>query len=209
MSMDNAYFLMLVGMLVVAVSALFAQRPSIGSVIRSLVAWGAIAGIAYVGIRHADQVESSVTAIAEQLGMGQQRVDGETVRITMSPDGHFWARVRLNDFEKRMLVDSGATITALSQETARKAGITSQGGMSVVIETANGSVPAVRGRAERVSIGGLETKELGVVISPAFGETDVLGMNFLSRLGSWRVEGRTLVLEPKRERERGGSDEPA
>ena len=35
-----------------------------------------------------------------------------------------------------------------------------------------------------------------MVVSPAFGETDVLGMNFLSRLKSWRVEGSTLILEP-------------
>jgi aspartyl protease family protein len=26
---------------------------------------------------------------------------------------------------------------------------------------------------------------------------DVIGMNFLSKLESWRVEGRTLVLVPK------------
>lgn len=37
---------------------------------------------------------------------------------------------------------------------------------------------------------------LPVVVSPAFGDTDVLGMNFLSRLKSWRVEGDTLILEP-------------
>ena len=29
-----------------------------------------------------------------------------------------------------------------------------------------------------------------------FGDIDVLGMNFLSRLKSWRVEGRTLILTP-------------
>jgi aspartyl protease family protein len=35
-----------------------------------------------------------------------------------------------------------------------------------------------------------------VVVSPAFGDTDVLGMNFLSRLKSWRVEDGVLVLVP-------------
>ena len=34
--------------------------------------------------------------------------------------------------------------------------------------------------------------DLGIVTSPAFEETDILGMNFLSRLGSWRVVGKTL-----------------
>jgi aspartyl protease family protein len=34
------------------------------------------------------------------------------------------------------------------------------------------------------------------VTSPGLGDLDVLGMNFLSKLQSWRVEGRTLVLVP-------------
>jgi aspartyl protease family protein len=46
----------------------------------------------------------------------------------------------------------------------------------------------------RAEVGDVATRELGVVVSPAFGDSDVLGMNFLSRLGSWRVEGRTLIL---------------
>ena len=40
---------------------------------------------------------------------------GEEVRLRMAPDGHFWADVRLDGVERRMLIDSGATITALSQ----------------------------------------------------------------------------------------------
>ena len=44
--------------------------------------------------------------------------------------------------------------------------------------------------------GNVIARDLPVVVSPAFGDTDVLGMNFLSRLKSWRVEERTLVLTP-------------
>jgi aspartyl protease family protein len=68
--------------------------------------------------------------------------------------------------------------------------------MPVVLETANGSIQAQSGRADRVQIGPLTTRNLDVVVAPNFGEFDVLGMNFLSRLKSWRVEGDTLVLEP-------------
>jgi aspartyl protease family protein len=37
---------------------------------------------------------------------------------------------------------------------------------------------------------------LPVVMSPAFGEVNVLGMNFLSQLKSWRVEDGDMLLEP-------------
>ena len=37
---------------------------------------------------------------------------------------------------------------------------------------------------------------LDAVIAPNIGETNVIGMNLLTRLASWRVEGRTLILVP-------------
>ena len=186
-----------VGALVLVLSALTARRLSIGAVLRSLIAWLIIGGIAWALIARRDQVEQFVAATADRFGVGEQTVVGETVRIAMGPDGHFWARAVINGKPKRLLIDSGATITALSEQTARMAGVpASEGGFPVVLRTANGAIAANRGTIERIEVGSLAMSDLGVVVSPAFGDVDVLGMNFLSRLGSWRVEGRTLILEP-------------
>ncbi len=199
MSDDSASFLWGIGALVLVLSALSARRLSFGQIVRSALGWIVIFAVATMAFANRDRIAPIVTDIGERLGIGGQTVVGDTVRIQMSEDGHFWARVTLNGVEKRMLVDSGATITAVSEATAAEIGIEPNAvGFPVVINTANGSVTARRGRVERVSLGTLETKDLGVVVSPAFGDTNVLGMNFLSRLGSWRVEGRTLILEPKR-----------
>ena len=43
-----------------------------------------------------------------------------------------------------------------------------------------------------------------MVIAPNLGRTNVLGMNVLSRLSSWRVEDNTLILVPNAE-DRGGA----
>lgn len=197
MSDDSVSIIWLLGALVLAVSALTARRLTFRAVLRSLTGWLVIAAVAWLMIANRPQVEAFMTSVGERFGIGEQQVVGETVRITMSADGHFWARVNLNGFTKRMLVDSGATITALSVETARSAGIeVGASGFPVIIRTANGSITAQRATVETLSVGSLETQDLGVVVSPNFGDTDVLGMNFLSRLGSWRVEGRTLILEP-------------
>lgn len=196
---ETINFFWLVGALVLAVSALMARRLALGSVVRSLLAWAAIIGVIWFALANRPRIESIAGAIGERLGIGDQSVEGDTVRIAMNPDGHFWARVSLDGHNVRMLVDSGATITAVSEATARAAGLSlEESGFPIVIETANGSVAARRASVQHVRLGGLETEDLGVVVSPAFGDTNVLGMNFLSRLGSWRVEGRTLVLEPKR-----------
>lgn len=183
-----------IGALVLVVSSLAARRVSAGVVLRNLVAWAAIACGLFVLFANRDRL----TLLAERAGLTGQAVSGDTVRIRQSADGHFYADVRINGSRQRMLIDSGATITALSETAARAAGITGESGFPVVLATANGQVQARRGIAQTIAIGGLETRDLSVVISPSFGDMSVIGMNFLSRLGSWRVEGSTLILEPKR-----------
>jgi aspartyl protease family protein len=97
-----------------------------------------------------------------------------------------------------MLIDSGATVSAISDQTAAQAGVARDpAALPVMIRTANGDTKAVTGTVARLSLDGLEARNLKVVISPGLGTVDILGMNFLTRLGSWRVEGRTLILSPK------------
>ena len=184
-------------LLVLLIAGLVARRPSIGSLVRSVVSWVAIFAIGYVVVMHRYEIGALFTQASQRLGLHDQQVSGETVRIRMSPDGHFWAQVSLNGVQRRMLIDSGATITAISEDTAAAAGVsTSGGGFPVMIQTANGTVAARRATVAEVSVGPLRTDDLTVVVAPSFANLDVLGMNFLSRLGSWRVERNTLVLEP-------------
>jgi aspartyl protease family protein len=49
---------------------------------------------------------------------------------------------------------------------------------------------------EELNLGNIVARDLKVVISPSLGNMDLLGMNFLSKLKSWRVEEGTLVLVP-------------
>ena len=197
---ESVELISLVGFLVLVASALAIRRAPIGTLVRSLIGWVVIGGIVWFAIANRPQIEALLADVGERMGIADQQVDGDTVRITMSGDGHFWARVVLDGHPVRMLVDSGATITAISEDTAKAAGIeVSESGFPVALETANGRVSARRARARQGTLGSLKTEDLGVVVSPAFDDTNVLGMNFLTRLGSWRVEGRTLVLEPKRQ----------
>lgn len=131
-----------------------------------------------------------------------QQVVGKEMRVPMADDGHFWVKVRFGTVERRMLVDSGATVTALSTETAEAAGLRpTPSPFPMIIQTANGSVRAETATVPELRIGNIVARDLPVVSSPAFGDMDVIGMNFLSRLKSWRVEGRTLILTPNHPQE--------
>ena len=191
----GVYILLGLLALTLPLSSLLVRRPPARAVLRAIIAWALIAGILYVALSNRARLGELATGLGERLGLAEQMVEGDTVRIRQSPDGHFYATARLNGVERRMLIDSGATTTAISEATAQAIGVTPRRMPPVVITTANGMVEAARGRIETMRIGSMETRDLPVVISPAFGNMDVVGMNFLSRLGSWRVERGTLILE--------------
>ena len=65
------------------------------------------------------------------------------------------------------------------------------------IDTANGSIAAQLTTIENLSFGNVRAGGIDAVIVPNMGPTNVIGMNVLSRLGSWRVEGQEMILVPK------------
>ncbi len=171
--------------------------PYVGRALRMLFSVALLAGAIFIFLQQAPY-DPALSTMHKRLGFDSQEVVGEEVRIPLHRDGHFWATVRLNGIEQRMLVDSGATITALSPATAAAADVASDATlMPLLLKTANGTVRATAGTVERLQIGTIEARNLKVVIAPGLGDVDVVGMNFLSELQSWRVEGRTLILVPK------------
>jgi len=171
--------------------------PFVGRAFRSLFSFALLAFGLFLLFQQAP-FDPNLSRLTGQLGLDSQQVVGDEVRIPIARDGHFWAEATVNGVERRMLVDSGATVTALSQETATLAGVDAGANlMPVILQTANGAVRAETGSVERLRLGGIEARDLNVVISPALGGFDVLGMNFLSQLQSWRVEQGTLILVPQ------------
>ncbi|MEG8020122.1 retropepsin-like aspartic protease family protein [Sphingomonas aerolata] len=174
-----------------------AQRIPILRTVVNLVMTLALVGLLFVAIGQRSQFDPYLGKIAKLLRIEDQTVVGGEVRIRMSPDGHFWARARIDGVERRLLIDSGATITAISTKTADAAGIDARTSVvPIVLQTANGAIPAQSGRIGELKLGAIVARDLQVVVSPAFGDTNVLGMNFLSRLASWRVEENVLILVP-------------
>jgi aspartyl protease family protein len=180
-----------------AVILMLLQRiPVVGRIVRVVVSFALLAFLIFVVLQQAPY-NPTLARFTEQLGVDDQQVVGEEVRVRMSGDGHFWVNATINGIARRMLIDSGATVTAISAATAREAGVETGTGLSpVVLKTANGMAPAHTGAVDELRVGNIVARNLKIVTSPGLGNIDVLGMNFLSELKSWRVEGRTLVLVP-------------
>ncbi|HEV2569004.1 retropepsin-like aspartic protease [Sphingomonas sp.] len=176
--------------------SLLQRIPVIGGVIRIAISLVLVVAVALL-LTERMPFDPLLSSIANRFNLGGQQVEGDETRLRMSANGHFFADVTLNGVKRRMLIDSGATVTALSQRTAAAAGIrTDASVIPVIIQTANGSVRAETGEVDELRLGNIVARDLKVVVSPAFGSVDVIGMNLLSKLKSWRVEGRTLILTP-------------
>jgi aspartyl protease family protein len=176
---------------------LVSRIPFVGRLVRFLFSLALLGFFLFLLLQQAPY-EPTLAQVTERLGLDGQEVVGREVRIRMSPDGHFWAKVRVNGVDRRMLIDSGATVTTLSEGTAKAAKVEAGGNFApVVLRTANGLAPARTGAVETLRLGTIEASGLKVVVTPGIGNLDVIGMNFLSKLQSWRVEGRTLVLVPQ------------
>ncbi len=187
-----ANFLYLLLMLVLVGSALVARRLPIKQSLKLALIWALIFALLFgaIALRH-DFAALWRRIAGEATGTVQT---GQTLRIKQAEDGHFWISGTLNGEKVRFLIDSGASTTSLGKATAARAGIQSDGGFPVMIQTANGVVGAERGIVKRLVVGPVVRDDMPVHFADAFGDTNVLGMDFLSSLTAWGVEGDWLVL---------------
>jgi aspartyl protease family protein len=181
----------------IALFIMLLQRiPVVGRIVRFAISLALFALLIFIVLQQAPY-QPELSRLTSKLGLDDQKVAGKELRVTMAPDGHFWVKASINGVERRMLIDSGATVTAISAETARAAGVDTGTGLTpVMLRTANGVTRAQTGSIDELRIGNIVARNLRIVTAPGLGSLDVLGMNFLSKLESWRVEGRTLVLVP-------------
>lgn len=186
---------------------LLQRIPVVGRIFRFAVSLGLLAFLIFVLFQQAPY-HPELARLTQGLGIDDQQVVGRELRVHMAPDGHFWVLASINGVQRRMLIDSGATVTALSAGTAHEARVDTHTGLApIVLRTANGAAAAKTGTIDELKVGNIVARNLRVVTSRGLGNLDVLGMNFLSKLDSWRVEGRVLVLVPHHPQAQGTPSE--
>ena len=189
--LGGVYILMAIMLLL---GSLMARREPIAKLLTMGLAWVAIFAAGFILLTFRDNFTWVGQRIeAEALGTPVQQ--GNETRIPMALDGHFWVDGRVNGVRMKFLVDSGATMTTIDLQSAERAGVQMSRQRDQFVRTGNGIIRVRSGQAQTLSIGGIERKDVGVQIADN-DDLNVLGMNFLSSLSRWGVQGRWLVLEP-------------
>ena len=178
-------------------SSLAARRLPLGYVAKAAFAWIAIFAALFAIFSFRFEFKAVWERVkADISGTAGQSVSGGEITIRRQDDGHYWLQVDVNGKRVRFMIDSGATTTAVNANTARETGIqVDTTGYPVFLNTANGSVAAQRGIIQSLKIGTHEIGQHNVVVSESFGDTNVLGMNFLDSMQSWKVEANVMTLK--------------
>ncbi|MBN8942454.1 MAG: TIGR02281 family clan AA aspartic protease [Rhizobiales bacterium] len=118
-------------------------------------------------------------------------------RLIASRDGHFRARARAEGRDFDVMVDTGATIVALTWQTGLDLNLVRPGQpMDAVMQTANGRVLGKRVTITRLEVEGLSVASVPAVVLPQQAlTTNLLGMSYLSRLRRFEFAQNALILE--------------
>jgi len=187
--LGGVYLLMAI---MLVIGSLMARREPAAKLFTMALAWVAIFAAGFVLFTFRDNL-GWVTQRLKAEAVGTPVEQGRETRIPMAIDGHFWVSAKLNGRDVKFLVDSGATTTTIDRATAKAAGVQVSDRRDLYVRTGNGVVRVAGGRADELTVGGITRHDVALEIADN-DDLNVLGMNYLSSLSRWGVEGRWLVL---------------
>lgn len=178
--------------------------------LRETAGWAIAAVIAVAAFLHYERIKTGaeellglptptdIAAIEDKgPGLGAAVKLGTQVEIKAASNGHFNTAAEINGRSVDVMVDTGATMVALSYEDAERAGIyLNSSDFTRAVSTANGVARIAPVTLDRVSIGDITVRDVpAAVAEPGRLKTSLLGMSFLSRLSRFDMRSGVLVLE--------------
>lgn len=166
-----------------------------------IIAIGAMACVVGLLMPDRDQAAPVVAPGGAALTVdapGEQRtpdyLSGEMV-LQRQGDGHFYASPTINAVPIDALVDTGASVVALTGADAEAIGLTwDPAQVAVIGQGASGPVEGVAVRLDSIELGGFEVHDVDAMIVPAGLHISLLGQSFLSRIPNVRISDGRMSL---------------
>lgn len=117
------------------------------------------------------------------------------VRLNRAGDSHFYADADIDGTNIRMMVDSGASIVALTRRDAEAIGIDiDRLPIAGSARTAGGDVPVRPVMLDSIDVNGIEVRGVAAAVVDTDMGVSLLGQSYLSKLDAVNVEGDTMTL---------------
>lgn len=191
LQLGGLYLLMAI---MLVAGALIGRRAPLAKGITSILAFLVIFGAGFIVFSFRDDLSYVAQRLEAEATGKPVDLSGETISIPMSIDGHFWVNAEVNGVPVEFLVDSGATMTTIGRRTAALANVRVGERRNQLVRTGNGLIRVATANAGELTIGDIERRNVRMFVADG-DEINVLGMNFLTSLKRWSVEGRWLILE--------------
>lgn len=119
----------------------------------------------------------------------------QEITLDRESDGHFYTQVEVEGQSTRMLIDTGASIIALSGKDASALGLHwNSDDIRPVGRGANGPVYGTQITLTSVTLGGFEANNIQAMIIPKGLDISLLGQSFLSKIGRVEISGDQMLL---------------
>ncbi len=176
------------------------------NLVQMMAGWCLAIGLGTVAIVRGDDIRTmlGLRFVAPEAGSeipgGQaaQKPKGDrTVVLKAGANGHFETAVTINGRRIDVLVDTGATLVALTYEDAEASGIFPRDSdFKYKVNTANGVARVAAVTLDQVSIDDITIRNVnGFVAERGKLATTLLGMSFLSKLSRAEMSRGTLTLQ--------------
>ncbi len=148
------------------------------------------------------QVQRGGSTATLRLGGAPARLTGTPAASTSAQEivlpvglgGHFTSAGSINGRTVQFMVDTGATVVALSQGEAERIGLDWRNAPRALTHTANGAVPVHRISLRAMRVGEVEVNNVEAIVMPAQMPYVLLGNSFLGRF-QMRRDNDVLRLE--------------
>lgn len=187
-----------------------ALTPGTRRLMREAASWGVIAVIGVAAFIHLDTLTKGTVQLlglppSDEDSARQDAADGmqatahfgSVVEIKAGRNGHFNTEAEINGRPVEVMIDTGATMVALSYEDAERAGLyINTSDYTAAVSTANGVARVAPVTLDRVTIGDITVRDVpAAVAEPGRLRTSLLGMTFLNKLTRFDMRSGVLVLQ--------------
>lgn len=117
----------------------------------------------------------------------------DSVTLKRGLDGHYRSEALINGLKVNVLVDTGATGVAISQQVADRLNLKSLHAVRTI--TANGESIGYMVRLDSVKIGGVSANNVSAMITPGLNGDVLLGMSFLGRMDVRLYKGEMTISQ--------------
>lgn len=155
------------------------------------------AGYAALGLKQPGRTMPRTMAAATTPEPGSESVRRNSAELNAGANGHFFTSAEINGRRIDVMVDTGASIVALTYDDAVAIGVgPAQSDFTHQVSTANGIARVAPVTLDRVMIGDIMVRNVkGAVIERGKLQTTLLGNSFLSRLGRYEMRNGRMLLE--------------